>query len=218
MQTKKKNRLVVAVVVLSVALIAAIGAIIGVYAATQQNVSTSFTVSYDVGKNIALKVTSSYQIAGEDKVTLDEVKFNVPEASQTKTVSIPNITLTGDKPYVDFSYRFETLNDQEIALDVFWENLLENSENIKISATYYFMGNTGVTIWAEVNPDNASLGGAPFNLSSNANTTSNTFPIIPTNGWNYIQCDYRFQIDDVNKSAYITSSAEGGLTFSFQSY
>ena len=131
---EKKNKLFIAVAVLAVALMAALGAMFGVYAATQQNVKSAFTVSYDVADNIALKVTSSYQLAGEDKVDLPELRFNAPDATKTETVEIPEIVLTGEKTYVDFSYRFDPLNDQNFEVNIYWENLLENSENIKITA------------------------------------------------------------------------------------
>ena len=215
MENTKKNKLFIAVTVLAVALMAALGAMFGVYAATQQNVKSAFTVSYDVADNIALKVTSSYQLAGDEKVTLPEIRFNAPDATDTKTVEIPEIVLTGDKPYVDLSYRFDPLNDQQFTVDIFWEKLLENSENIKITATYSFMQSTnGIQFWTQYNPDTktgTTNGGTPFGTGAN-------FPVDLSQGWNYIQCDYRFEIDDPNKDAFITSSEDGGLHYSFQQW
>ena len=60
-KTKKKiNMLVIAVITLSVALVAAIGGIFGVYAALQQNVSTSFSVSYSIGDNVAVAIGANW--------------------------------------------------------------------------------------------------------------------------------------------------------------
>ena len=55
-KTKTNNKFKIATIILAVALLVAVGGIFGVYAATQQNVQTSFSVTYSIGENVAVAI------------------------------------------------------------------------------------------------------------------------------------------------------------------
>ena len=58
---RNSNRYKAAIISLICALVFVGSAVIGIFAATQQNVSTNFSVVYSVGENVAVKVrTESY--------------------------------------------------------------------------------------------------------------------------------------------------------------
>ena len=63
-KSKKNNKMKIAIIVLSIALIVAIGGIFGVYAATQQNINTSFSIRYSIGDNVAVALGAKTVMGG----------------------------------------------------------------------------------------------------------------------------------------------------------
>lgn len=55
-KVKTTNKLKIAIISLSCALVLAIGGVIGIWAASQQTVSSTFTVNYSIGENVAVAV------------------------------------------------------------------------------------------------------------------------------------------------------------------
>lgn len=152
-QTKSKSskKLKIAVIVLAVALVVAVGAIFGVYAATQQNVSTNFSVRYSVGDNVAIKATTyiydhdtfvgdgnySYANVNESIQELYSVQYNVNNTSVIKSAdgtvlnSIPSqtATLTAEQKYVTFVYEIENLGENSIVIELDWSDYFDFLES-----------------------------------------------------------------------------------------
>ena len=106
------KKLVITIAVLACALLFALGAVIGVFAATSQTVQTSFNVSYSVSGNIAATVTAKHQVGTDAEVTWGEgISFGIndaPEGATYYSLAAPgNITLTLEKQTVVFTYTFE---------------------------------------------------------------------------------------------------------------
>ncbi|MBO5395057.1 MAG: hypothetical protein J6A28_04075 [Clostridia bacterium] len=80
---KSLKKITVAFIALGVALVATIGAIIAVYAATLQNLNSSFQISYSVGENVSVGLSTSSQWTADEGNTTnpseDEVDFEVGE-------------------------------------------------------------------------------------------------------------------------------------------
>ena len=196
----KNNKMVIAIFVLIIVLLGAIGAMIGVLAAAKQSIGNTFNINYSIENNIAVKITSSYQIAGEGKINLDEIRFNTNEEPQTKYSTLPIIKLNADQPYVDFSIRIDPLStEQTIVATAYWNDIASNIKNVKLISEYHVFGETQ-------SYNSETDGRYPFGAS-------HSYPIILANNWNYIEFNYRFEIIDINKSAYVVSSNAGGLTF-----
>ena len=199
-----------ALVSMCCAFVLATGALIGVLAASSQSLGASFSISYFIAENIAVKSNSTYQLAGGEVVELDEIRFNVDDEPTPTTISIPDIELSVEQNYFELGYSFQTLSpENDIVLKVYWDNLLDNIYNIKITMTYTFLGEDPVVIYDNKNPltDPDPL---PFG-------DENGFPIATRDNrdWSTFKIDLRFEVDDLNKSAYVRSTEDGGLTFTF---
>ena len=69
-KTKSNKKLIIIVAVMVLTVVALAGVLVGVFAATAQTVGTGFSISYDVGTNIAAKVKTQYQIGDGELVTV----------------------------------------------------------------------------------------------------------------------------------------------------
>ena len=149
---RNSNRYKAAIISLICALVFVGSAVIGIFAATQQNVSTNFSVVYSVGENVAVKVrTESYipDLASNNLVVATKdasgktitdtngyVVFNAPDAYSEKEVVIPDVNLTPQYPTVEFLYTITNLNEQGYVQYDLIENLTTNT-NIKTKAYYH---------------------------------------------------------------------------------
>ncbi|MBQ8444664.1 MAG: hypothetical protein IJX25_04860 [Clostridia bacterium] len=148
------KKLTIAVCSLAVALCVVAGGLIGVWAATQQSVNTTFNVQYSVGQHIAARVSAAYQVGTQDTVataaetSMGEISFDTTAAEHESATDYHQITgstinLTPDKTYVLFTYTFEntsastkftaTLTDTSMASNVTVK--YNNDESKVVNAT-----------------------------------------------------------------------------------
>ena len=226
---KSNSKLKIAVVIMAVALIAAVGGIFGVYAASQQNVKSSFSVSYSVGDNVAVKATTyllDYNTASGIE-SLDEiysVQYNVNDTKVIKSADgtvleeVPeqNVTLSAEQRFIHFVYEIENLGENSVVIEINWsdyfsylsEGATDNIKNCKFSV-----------IDEEVAGESADI---------------IDFADKYTGGWGVEACDYyhlqsdysitlqgnqkyfvavAIGVDDPNKDALCTSDETTGLEF-----
>ena len=69
-KTKSNKKLIIIVAVMVLTVVALAGVLVGVFAATSQTVGTGFSISYDVGTNLAAKGKTQYQIGDGELVTV----------------------------------------------------------------------------------------------------------------------------------------------------
>ena len=92
---------------LSVALVVALSAVVGVYAATTQNVKSSFNVTYNVEKGVAATVTAYYQEEGGELTPFGLTLFGLDEKETvTKELEGPEIVFDADVQAVRYIYFF----------------------------------------------------------------------------------------------------------------
>lgn len=135
---KSNNKLKVAVAVLSLALILAVGAVVGVFAAMQQNIGTRFSVSYTIGSNVGVAVgavvrqklsdeeywfSDSYGLSTDN----DEPNLYVLDAIRENM----NISLEG--PDITFSDDYEQNHDYNEILICFYFKNLSNEDSITVN-------------------------------------------------------------------------------------
>ena len=208
---KKSNKMKISIIALICALVFVASTVIGVFAATQQNVKSNFSITYEIGENVAVKVrTESYVpdldsnnlfIATTDRnnrqITDNDgyVVFNATESSSEKEVIIPDVDLTPQTPRVEFLYTITNLNESGYVQYDLLENLdTVNTKNVITTA--YYQTSDGL-------------------INTNSATT------YPSTGWeksNLLNLPagqttavkYEIKVDDINK----TASAAG--TFGFK--
>ena len=144
-KTKKINKMKVAVISLAVALVVAIGGMVGVYAASQQTVGATFTVSYSIGDNVAVaigaKAMNTSDMSKEEwftstwSKTTDDGLFVL----DTTLTDDAKLSLTGDDyslgttdAQIIFFY-FRNLTDKY--LEVRWEDNSKKTDGLDV--TYY---------------------------------------------------------------------------------
>lgn len=144
------KKLVITIAVLACALLFALGAVIGVFAATSQTVQTSFNVSYSVSGNIAANVSAKHQVGSDAEVTWGEgISFGIadaPEGTTYYSLSAPgNITLTLEKQTVVFTYTFENTGSTD-----FTAVLTDTTDlsNVKVAYSDEDVDSTGVEVKA----------------------------------------------------------------------
>ena len=233
-KTKTKNKkFFIAIISLSVALICALGAIIGIWAATSQAVKSSFSVRYNVDGHVAARVTSFYQVIGDTELTqIDQTTFNVWDDNTTPTQhNGPSITFdpANGKTAVRFIYIFENLSEETISFTPNWDiatNIMRDGDtisdfwqegdankNVTISGDYYYYSSLESAKEAFTSPD-----GEFYEFDLVSPYASVPYQGIPT----YIEPGnndfYAYYIEIVlgnpNKSAYVYSNSDYSmLTF-----
>ena len=106
-----KKKLVISLSVAATVLVAAIIAIVAVFAAASQAVQSDIKVTFKA-TDVACGITGTWQVAGkedaEHKVEFGSIAFAAKEGNEeAKTMSAePNIALTSSENYIDFIYTF----------------------------------------------------------------------------------------------------------------
>ena len=142
------RKLVVAVVVLSVVLMALIGGMIAVYAAMQQNVTTSFSVGYTAGENVAAAVGANWR-KGDNQ---DDVHWFTHSGKAYKTYLAQldafapdaKLSLEGDNDLIAgyttvywVSFYVENLRDDASINVTFKDGAVTNPESIGFEIAYF---------------------------------------------------------------------------------
>ena len=223
-KTKKKvNKMAIAVVTLSLALIAAIGGIFGVYAALQQNVSTTFTVQYSIGKNVAVGLNAMAICGNDDPVWL-ESDPNIYDANNDKgpiyKVSANdqnrNLQFVLPEEYDGVLSLTATDNGYGITCECFMQFYIQNlsDKTIKVTVTDKGIKTDNITTVyqsgkvEEVGQDDYYTSVPAINVM--------TFNIPAGELYMFRLVIYGNQSFDGNTSASYTSTAENGISFVFE--
>ena len=116
----------------AVAFIALGGAAFGVYAALKHSLKHQFNVKYEVGENIAAKVTAYYQYEGDEEMTeISSITFNASDAEQSSnlTTDATNLTLGNGITTVRLIYKFENIGTQAFSVYATWDGIVDNLED-----------------------------------------------------------------------------------------
>ncbi|MBE7074037.1 MAG: BspA family leucine-rich repeat surface protein [Clostridiales bacterium] len=129
-----------------------LGAIVGVWAATTQNLSAGFEVGYQVGENVAAEIRTEKYIpnSGVPVVTIDADKegnvvtneegyvvFNAStDPLPQKSIWLGDIGLTPETPEVVFYFTVHNLRNKDY-VQVVLEQTFEVKENVVIKTEYY---------------------------------------------------------------------------------
>lgn len=141
---KSKKKLIVALSIAGVVLLAAIVSVVAVLAAATQNVTTGVNVTYSV-TDVSATVGAKYKIATDTAVASNPatVAFAPADATTTKNLELSDISLTSGKTYVTFEYMFK--NDAQKAFKVYLKGL-PTATNMNIT---YATSTTAVTDMAD---------------------------------------------------------------------
>ena len=216
-KTKKKtNKMAIAVVTLSLALIAAIGGIFGVYAALQQNVSTTFSVQYSIGKNVAVAIGAQARntitgdaVAFEADPSLSKNESNlytigVNDSNKNVNLHLPAssngiLSITGAAVGIEIQFLFENISSNTLKLTV-----TDNCTRVGGIAAYYsyHYGNLNNKVFLD--------------------DLSESIEIPAGQMCAFIVSVYLANLEDegarpdINKSASYTSDENGGLSFKIE--
>ena len=230
---KSSNKMKIALMSLVFVFVLAIGAVVGVYAATFQGVNSQFNVKYEVGNNIAVKVTAAYQLEGSDQVSIGELEFNAGDKNDGTTYSslsteVTNVTLTTAVQSVRFIYTFENIGETGFEVLSSWDGL---ANNISLNNDDTIDKNPIAGI-STTNNKNVFVGIELYNTIDDIPETfvnpvdgsisSNGFPTFEK-GAGFISAIYTgekkaivitIKIADISSSAYCYSTETDGLKFS----
>ena len=207
-KTKTNNKFKIATIILAVALVVAVGGIFGVYAATQQNVQTSFSVTYSIGENVAVAIgANSTPYGGSSTWFTSDVgtkkSNNLYEIYANMSNANPKLT-GGD--IVD--------NGSGIALSFYFENISDVKLKIALTSTIVpnnYMVNIikGVVSTTEKNP---------FNSMSDNTFTGYLDSSVPieVNAGEIVCVAFLLDPSDYNKSATFETTDTTGISFNIQ--
>lgn len=226
---KSNSRLKIAVVALACAFILSFGGMIGIWAATQQTVSSSFTVSYSIGDNVAIAVgansRSPYHSREATWFTSSDgyadykdhlISLYAPETSDRKLELVGGDLQTTPTGGLRIAFYFENLNDEAPVAGKFIDGARTNDETHGMECIYH----GGVVSSLEVLPDDI------YSSEGYTGTPDPAFILNEENDYTYefeipAQSIYCVSIivmpagDNVNKSAKYVSNANGGISFVF---
>ena len=217
---KTNNRLKIAVIVLAIALIAAVGGIFGVYAATQQNVKTSFSVQYSIGKNVAVGLNVGAFDGGGNVITYFESDSSILE--ETDVGPLYKVGINDDDRNLSFTLPEDyngvvDLDDSYMSswyctdIRFYMQNLSDKAMNVQFTDNSTIEGDLQVMyIAGKV----TQVGLTDFEAPPSRPTGS--FQVPAGELWCLIVSIQSGQNFDVNKSASYISTAENGLSFKFE--
>ena len=219
-KTKKKvNKMAIAVVTLSLALIAAIVGIFGVYAALQQNVSTTFSVSYSIGKNVAVAIGAK---TGNTQTAASGFVWTWFEADTTLTKNSNNLYEIGiNNNNQNLNLHLPSANNgvlnlsgnMESQLIVFYfQNLSSSAINVSIADNCTIVGDIEVSYtWGSF--ENVSN----FPQGMDRLTSLNEPQTIPAGMIGELTVGICLSgRANLNQSSSYTSDSNGGLSFRFE--
>ena len=217
-KTKKKvNKMAIAVVTLSLALIAAIGGIFGVYAALQQNVNTTFSVQYSIGKNVAAAVGVAVRENANDPpisyFTCSNSSIStIPEDSHLYELSATSNNLNATLVGADTTMERAT---QSIDIGFYFKNL-SNEKAMTVTLTDNV---EPVNMWLEyVGGYQSSTTYFDLNAFEDYWTAEETNVITVTVAAGQMYCIViALHCSEANKSASFISTAEKGVSFAIES-
>ena len=213
-KAKSQNKkLIYAVVGLAFALFAVLGALIGVFAATSQSITTGFNINYTVGDNVAAAIRTEAYVpnsgnAASTIVTDKEgnevdnengyVVFNAPDESVPASVYIGDFSLTPTTPQLEFYFTIENLLEEGYVQAVVGKNCTtQNNMTVK---TYYY------------NTDSFTSTDSATTIDSSLWKTNAHVPNAVAGGYKMVKVV--LSVDDVNKAAACAGDLKLTLNYS----
>ncbi|MBO5395066.1 MAG: BspA family leucine-rich repeat surface protein, partial [Clostridia bacterium] len=156
---RNNNKLKATVVALVAMILLAVGGLIAVYAATTQSLNSQFSVSYDVGENVAARIRTETYVPGQDEdgdgnvdgpiterldstgVDITEngyIVFDAPDSNTpVKEIKMRNINLNPDYPTATFYYTFENILEEGYIQYDITHDASNQWNNVEYTTTYY---------------------------------------------------------------------------------
>ena len=222
MSSRKRVLLTIACVL--VAFIALGGAAFGVYAALKHSLKHQFNVKYEVGENIAAKVTAYYQFDTDEEMTeINSITFNASDAEQTEnlTTAATELTLGEGKKSVRLVYVFENIGTYGFKVGATWAGMTNDALN-STNTSYknmYIARNTYNSLEAVPAEVAAATEAPTVHLFDEGAFTLNCVYAtndmsLPTVGVMVIT----MTIADDSQEAYCYSTSTDGLSFALESF
>ena len=101
-----KKKYIIAITSLSLVIVALVGAVVGILAATQVNVNSKLYVTYTPVNHVMATVNASYTIGGSTKAIGAETNFTYGSSTATGTFNKTDIKLDDTNTYVIFAFSF----------------------------------------------------------------------------------------------------------------
>ena len=240
-KAKSNKKFLFTIISLSIAVVCALGGIIGIWAASSQTVGSTFTVTYDIGKNVAIAVGASAQTC-RDTNTNSPIQWFTPSNTslttnsnglyQLNAIEQTDLGLSLQGSDFDLNYgevKCITFYYQNISSATIRATLTNNSTSSGMSVRHFvqdfaevFSGAEPAEGWNMLGDISSSVGDmyACCFLNSDAMVTldsnnSTTFEIQP----NVVMCyTIEISVDEStsgNASAYYISNAENGISCAF---
>ena len=188
-----RRKYLIAIICLVVALLATSGAIVGIYAATNQGLGSRFVISYQLN-DVVVDVSAKYQVVGMAEVNFEPIKFdvNTPSSENLKYLGTKNwIVLNKQSPEVVVTYTFTNPSQTEVT---------------KISPTWTKFA----TDINNMNVKYESSAGQYSSISSAADIAALETTLNPGAEKSFV---FKFRVADDSKIAHVSSSEDGGIYF-----
>ena len=209
-KVKKVNKMKVAVISLAVALVVAIGGMVGIYAASQQSVGAQFSVKYSIEDNVAVGIAAcsinAYDYGDWSKFEYFQINNTTPTENNPYELGVNsentgNLSLVGDDYEIDhvmpriFYFFFKNLTDVSIRVVLTDNSLVEAP--IMVSYAYGDYDDGYMSSYKNI-----------FQLDEN----KSYYIDIPADKMFFFELAIGMN-GDPNKSASYISNAENGLSF-----
>jgi len=185
-----RKKFTIAIALLLVSILAITGAIIGIYAASNQGLGSKFQISYKLNDDIAVEVSAKYEPELSSEVNLGSVRFDLYSTEDEAVLGTKDVIWLAPSRSVMFTYTFKNISkSQKVFITPSWANVATDVSNL--------------TIWCET-PTTSNYISAAGDLEAFATE-------LPVDTEIEIKILFSVEVDNVN--AYVSSSEVGGLTF-----
>jgi len=200
----------ITIAVLCVGMLALVGTLVGVLAASSQSLKVGFDVNYSVGDEVAAKVKTQYIVPGSEEglqtatqnsngevVTNAEgyVVYNAGDSNGSKSIDVGQFTLTPKTPSVEFYFTIHNMLQEGFVQVIFGKDYTAKNMTLK---TYY------------ANTDDLSL--TAYSIDPTLWKTYNHVANAAPNGCKMIKVVV--SVDNINASASIAGDFNLTLNYS----
>ena len=232
-KSKKNNKMKIAIIVLSIALIVAIGGIFGVYAATQQNIKSSFAVRYSIGDNVAVALGAKTVLHGTNDDPLwfttpteyimenENGLYVIPAAANDtyfEGLEIGDLSLPSINQWRWICFYIENLSDEYAITLTFTDGAITNPETQNMDVMYAAC-EVDNTVEMPTNKQVLDEEGYPdtsFNPHISLDENNQYSVTIQPGSIYAIEIGVGVYDGDINKAAAYVSDDNGGIAFKIE--
>ena len=102
-----KKKYIIAITSLSLVIVALVGAVVGILAATSVTVTSNLYVAYTPTKDVIGTVTASYLKKGGSKTQIGTKSWKYRDPAGTNAMNITNLTIDDTNNYIIFEFLFK---------------------------------------------------------------------------------------------------------------